>query len=266
MNPIQSTFQQLKRDRRKALIPFIMGGDPDIISTPKLMIALQNNGADIIEVGIPFSDPLADGPTIQLASARALNKGVTPQKVLKAIKSIRVKLKVPVVCLCYWNLIEQYDGKGPKSFLKAAAAAGVSGLVIPDLSVEESKDFRRLAGQYQIACIFLAAPTSPAARLRKIAQLSSGFIYYVSVMGTTGVRKVLPSNLAQGVRRLKTLTSKPVCVGFGISTPAQASQVAKVADGVIVGSALIRSINESNHNQRIKTAGQFIRRFKRALK
>lgn len=265
MNQIQATFQRLKREHRKALIPFIMGGDPDIASTPKLVLALQDSGADIIEVGIPFSDPLADGPTIQSASARALDKGVTPQGVLRAIKGIRTRLHVPVVCLCYWNLIAQYDGKGPKSFVKTAAASGISGLVIPDLSVEESQSFRNLASQYKIACIFLVAPTSPERRLRKIAQLSSGFIYYVSVMGTTGARKSLSPTLAQGVKRLKRLTHKPVCVGFGVSTPAQAAVVAKVADGVIVGSALIRSINASHPNQAAKRAGQFMRRFKRAL-
>ena len=262
MERIRDTFNRLRRSRRKALIPFIMGGVPDLRTTGALLLALQEAGADLIEVGIPFSDPLADGPTIQAASAQALARGATPPRVLAAIASVRGRLRVPVVCLTYWNPIAAGSAR---PFLRAARASGVSGVIVPDVPVEEGDPLRAAAARAGIATIFLAAPTSPAHRLRMIARASQGFIYYVSVTGTTGARRSLPPSLVHGVRQLRLLTTKPVCVGFGISTPAQAAQVARVADGVIIGSALIRAIGHARGTTALRRATTFMTRMRRAI-
>ncbi len=247
MERIRTAFSRLRRAHRTALIPFIMGGYPSLALTGPLLLALQEAGADLVEVGIPFSDPLADGPTIQAASAAALRRGATPQAVLRAVASVRRRLRIPVLCLTYWNPVAQFSiGSGPPSperFLRAAAASGIDGLIVPDLPVEEGQRWHRAARRAGIATVFLAAPTSQPHRLRLVARASEGFIYYVSVTGTTGIRRRLPEGVLHGVRQLKLLTTKPVCVGFGISTPAQAAAVARVADGVIIGSALIRALD-----------------------
>lgn len=256
--------------RRTALIPFIMGGDPDARMTGPLLLALEDAGADLIEVGIPFSDPLADGPVIQAASARALARGATPASVLAAIAAVRPRVRVPIVCLSYWNPVVQFGGNGkagsPAPFLRAAAQSGISGLIVPDLPVEEGETFRQAGARAGMSTIFLAAPTSPSARLRAIARASTGFIYYVSLTGTTGARRALPAGLVHGVRQLKLLTTKPVCVGFGISTPAQAATVARIADGVIVGSALIHAMDRARSRAaRVRIAARFVRRLREAI-
>jgi len=271
MNHLRATFDQLRRSHRKALIPFVMGGDPTPSMTPQLLLALEDAGADLIEVGIPFSDPLADGPIIQGASARALAHGTTPSRVLAAVASVRHRLHVPVVCLSYWNPILQFgapraDAGHPRAFLRAAHQSGIAGVIVPDLPVEEGRHVRDEAAKEQMSVVFLAAPTSPPERLRTIARASEGFIYYVSVTGTTGVRHALPPQLARGVRQLRLLTTKPVCVGFGISSPSQARAVAQIADGVIVGSALIKLIAESKGRvARLRKASGFLKRLKRAI-
>lgn len=266
--PLHDTFKQLRQKRRKALIPFIMGGEPSLSTLGSLLLTLEDAGADLIEVGIPFSDPLADGPVIQGASSRALARGATPPKVLDAIAAVRHRLKAPVVALCYWNPIIQFGANGQAGvgeFIRTARSAGVSGVIVPDLPVEEG-DALRAAARGEFATIFLAAPTSPPARLRMIARASEGFIYYVSVTGTTGERRELPPTLLHGVRQIKLLTTKPVCVGFGISTPAQAHLVARVADGVIIGSALVRVIEQArSRGSAVRAAGSFVRRLRRAV-
>ncbi len=269
---LQDMFQQLRQRRRKALIPFVMGGDPDLRSTTQLLLALEDAGADVIEVGIPFSDPLADGPVIQSASARALRRGATPRNVLDVIASVRNRLKVPVVCLSYWNPMVQFASTlhpppfSPHAFLRAARESGISGVIVPDLPVEEADPLRQAVQRTGVATIFLAAPTSPPDRLRMIARASEGFIYYVSVTGTTGVRRSLPTTLVNGVRQLKLLTTKPVCVGFGISTPRQAAAVAGIADGVIVGSALVQRIAAArNRAAALRATASFMRQLRRAV-
>ncbi|MBI1991705.1 MAG: tryptophan synthase subunit alpha [Candidatus Omnitrophica bacterium] len=269
-SPIVHAFERLRRARRTALIPFVMGGDPTLSMTGPLLLALEDAGADLIEVGIPFSDPLADGPIIQGASARALAHGATPARVLAAVASVRHRLRVPVVCLSYWNLLVQFDGRGAqgslRAFVRAAQESGVSGVIVPDLPVEEHEPLRRAVGDTGFSTVLLAAPTSPPERLRAIARSSQGFIYYVSVTGTTGVRRTLPPGLTHGVRQLRLLTTKPICVGFGISTPAQAAAVARIADGVIVGSALIRAIERSRGRSAIlRSAETFLRRLRNAV-
>ncbi len=267
LKPLHATFDQLRRTRRKALIPFIMGGDPNLRTTSQLLLALEDAGADLIEVGVPFSDPLADGPIIQAASARALSRGTTPGSVLDAVASVRSRLRVPVVCLSYWNPIVQFGRNGtpgsPDPFLRAASQSGLSGLIVPDLPVEEGALLRTAGARAGISTVFLAAPTSPPDRLRAIARASEGFIYYVSITGTTGPRRALPPGLVHGVRQLKLLTTKPVCVGFGISTPAQAATVARIADGVIVGSALIHAMDRvKGHAAAVRSAAAFVRRLR----
>ncbi|MBI4343774.1 MAG: tryptophan synthase subunit alpha [Candidatus Omnitrophica bacterium] len=276
MEPLRAAFERLRRQRRKALVPFIMGGDPDLRATPALLLALQAAGADVIEIGVPFSDPLADGPVIQAASARALARGATPANVLRAIASAAPRLRVPVVCLTYWNPVIQFGfnpgsrarraGGSPARFLTAAKASGVSGLIVPDLPVEEGDALRRAAARAGLAAVFLAAPTSPPQRLRRIARASEGFIYYVSVTGTTGMRAQVPPSLVQGIRQLRVVTTKPVCVGFGISTPAQAAAVARVTDGVIIGSALIHAMQQGGGRAgAIRAAARFVARMRKAL-
>ena len=270
MSAIRATFERLRRAHRKALIPFIMGGDPNLAITGSLLLALEDAGADLIEVGIPFSDPLADGPVIQAASARALARGATPARILQSIASVKGRLNIPVVCLSYWNPIAQFGGgtirESVRAFVRSARAHGVSGVVIPDLPVEEHGLINGAASSVDFDAILLAAPTSPPKRLRMIARLSHGFIYYVSVTGTTGVRRNLPAGLAQGVRQLRLLTTKPVCVGFGISTPAQAASVARIADGVIVGSALVRELSRASGQRAVlRRAAAFVKRLRRVV-
>jgi tryptophan synthase alpha chain len=242
---LRQTFARLRKARRPALIPFVMGGDPDLATTAALLPALERAGADVIEVGVPFSDPLADGPTIQRAAFRALQGGVTPERLLRALAPVARRVTAPIVLLSYWNPILQFGrgaSRGPAAFAEAAEAAGIAGVIVPDLPPDEADGFPAAARRRGVSPIFLAAPTSPTARLRRIAAASDGFIYYVSLTGTTGARRQLSADWKAGVRQLKRLTPKPVCVGFGISTPAQAAEVAQAADGVIIGSALIRAL------------------------
>ena len=266
MESIRGTFERLRRARRRALIPFIMGGDPDLAATGQLLLTLEAAGADLIEVGVPFSDPLADGPIIQAAAARALQRGTTPHQALQAVRAVRPRLRAPVVCLTYWNPLMQYGRDNGQAFLKASRACGIEGVVVPDVPLEEAGPLRRAAEATGTAVILLVAPTSPPARLRAIARASQGFIYYVSVTGTTGARRALPPQLMEGLRQLRLITTKPVCVGFGISTPAQAAAVARMADGVIVGSALLQAMGQARSRAgAISAAGRFIARLRRAV-
>lgn len=271
MESLRNVFHQLRRAHRKAVIPFVMGGDPNLTATAQVLQVLANAGADCLEVGIPFSDPLADGPTIQRASSRALAAGTTPAAVLAMVGRVARRVRVPVVILSYWNPVVQFGRRGMANeagpFFREAARCGVSGLIVPDLPPDEANGLHELGRSYGIATIFLAAPTSPAHRLRQIARASEGFIYYVSLAGTTGARRQLPLEWLHGVRQLKLLTTKPICVGFGISTPAQARAVGRVADGVIVGSALLNAL-EPLQRQRwrwLRQAAVFVERLRRAL-
>ena len=271
MTPLDATFHRLRRRRRKALIPFVMGGDPDLETTAQLIRALAESGADVIEVGIPFSDPLADGPIIQRASTRALAHGTTPRRVLQMVREVSRRIDVPLVVLSYWNPILQFghNGRGSNAgtFLREAKRCGVAGIIVPDLPPEEAAAFRQAGAEQGIATVFLAAPTSSPQRLRQIARAAHGFIYYVSLTGTTGVRARLSSDWRHGVRQLKLLTTKPICVGFGISTPAQAASVARVADGVIIGSALLKALESlpQSRTARARAASLFLKRFRSAL-
>ena len=269
---IRATFNRLRRQRRKALIPFLMGGDGGLRATADLIRTLADAGADLIEVGIPFSDPVADGPIIQRATMRALARGTTPPALLEMLSRVARQVPVPLVLLSYWNPIARYGhahgpANDPTPFVRAATQAGVAGVIVPDLPPEEAEPLCRIAARHGVATVFLASPTSPPSRLRQIARRSEGFIYYVSVTGTTGVRKGLPTEWLQGVRQLRLMTTKPICVGFGISTPGQAQAIGRLTDGVIIGSALLQRLEPflGRPSQRRHQAQRFLLGFRRAL-
>jgi len=246
MNRIAKKFQDLKSQKRKAFIAFITAGDPDLKTTEDLVVSLESAGVDIIELGIPFSDPLADGPTIQASFLRALNKGTTVRKILETVKSIRQKTSIPIAFMTSYNPILRF---GEEKFIKACVAVGVDGLIVPDLPPEEAQNLRRLAGRYDIATIFFVAPTSQDERIRSNAKASSGFVYYVSVTGTTGAQSAVALSVVKQVKHIKLFTDKPVCVGFGISTPQQVKDISRAADGVIVGSAIVKAIEQNKGNR-----------------
>ena len=239
MSRLDETFAKLKIEGRKALITFITAGDPNLDATPDLVETLAAAGADIVELGVPFSDPLADGPTIQAASLRALAQGTTLKKIITMVKEIRRRTEIPLVLMTYYNPIFRY---GLKNLVADAAAAGVDGLIVPDLPLEESEELRCLAAD-KLAIIPLAAPTTPDTRLAKIVASGSGFLYYVTVTGITGTRTSLPKELSQSLDRVKKIAGDlPLAAGFGISTPEQARTVGAHADAIIVGSALVEIV------------------------
>jgi tryptophan synthase alpha chain len=225
----------------KALVAYLTVGYPDIGTIREAAATLSSNGCDIIELGIPFSDPLADGITIQKASYRALQQGITPQVCLEVAYQLRQRMATPLVFMTYYNPIFNY---GLEAFCQASVAAGVDGLIIPDLPPEEGDKLEVITRNFKLDLIYLLAPTSTEERIVTVAERSKGFIYLVSVTGVTGAREALPLELEDFVRRVKQKARQPLCVGFGISTPEQARRVTKVADGVIVGSHLIRLIEE----------------------
>ena len=247
MNRIDKSFKILRKQKKKAFIAYITAGDPGLSMTKNIVLALENAGADIIELGIPFSDPLADGPTIQAASHRALLKGATLRKIFSAVSGLRKATDIPIVFMTYYNPVLRY---GIRDFVKSCKSSGVDGVIIPDLPYEEALDLIKMSREEDIAVIFLAAPTSTKARIRNIIRSSTGFIYYVSLTGVTGARRSLSGEISSNVRVIKSMTKKPVAVGFGISDIEQARSVAKNADGVIVGSAIVKIIEKYQNNNK----------------
>lgn len=245
MNKIDRKFKELKKLGKKAFIAYITAGDPSLAMTEKMVPALEGAGVDIIELGIPFSDPVADGPTIQAASQRALKHGANLKKIFAMVRNLRRKTDIPLVFMTYYNPVFQF---GLEKFFKACRDTGVDGVIIPDLSIEEASKSIALGKKNGVATIFLVAPTSPRARIKKIIARSRGFIYYVSLTGVTGARAKLPPEVAANVRMIKSMTDKPVAVGFGISDVKQARAVAKVADGVIVGSAIVKIVGSGSRD------------------
>lgn len=252
MNRIDRTFARLRRSKRKALIGYVTAGFPTKSAFFKLVPLLERSGLDLLELGVPFSDPIADGPTIQRASERALRQGVTLSWILQAVSSLRRKgIRLPIILMSYANPLLTH---GLDRFFERAAAAGVDGLIVPDLILEEAAAFQRPARKCRIAMIYLAAPTTPDDRLRRIAHATRGFLYAVSLTGVTGARRSLPPGVMEFLGRLRRLTSKPVAVGFGLSTPDHVRAIRPSADGVIVGSALIREIETSRSNSFVNVA------------
>ncbi|MEI6863026.1 MAG: tryptophan synthase subunit alpha [Candidatus Omnitrophota bacterium] len=256
MNRIDNVFNKLKALRKKVFIPFITAGDPDLAATGRLVLLLERSGADIIELGIPFSDPIADGPTIQAASYRALSKKASLIKIFNLVGKLRKYTGIPLVFMTYYNPILKY---GLGRFFKSCKRFGVDGVIVPDLPVEESGELVRLGRKAGVKTIFLVAPTSTKKRIREIVKRSSGFVYYVSSTGVTGARKSLPPDMVKNVQIIKSMTRKPVAVGFGVSDAKQARAVSKIADGVIVGSAIVKIVG--------KNGGYFtdVKRFSAAL-
>jgi len=255
---IEKKFKELGSST--ALIPFITAGHPSIEATYNIVLTLEKNGADIIELGIPFSDPLADGPTIQKSSQHALDTGVTPGKVLDMVREIRQKSQVPLIFMVYYNIILQM---GEEKFIEEAVSAGIDGIIVPDLPLEEADSLRKYAEDGGVDLIFLLAPTSTNERIKALCSASRGFVYYVSLTGVTGTRSSLAVSIQEKVEAIKSNTKLPVCVGFGISTPEQAKAVSKHADGVIVGSALVEKIEKSGGN--LEDIGNFIKSIKTVL-
>lgn len=236
MSRIAATFERLRGAGRRALIPFLVAGDPDVAVTVRAVEALVQVDADLIELGVPFSDPVADGPVNQRAYMRALAAGVSLHTVFDLVKTVRGRSELPVVLLSYYNPLLRY---GLEDFCRDASGAGVDGLVVPDLPADEAADLIGPARANGVDTVFLLAPTSTDPRIKLTVGLSSGFIYCVSLTGVTGVREQLADGVAGLVGRIRPHTSLPICVGFGVSTPEQAQEAAAVADGVIVGSALV---------------------------
>lgn len=262
MNRVAAKFGELSASGKKALIPYLMAGDPSVEITLRMMGVLEENGADIIELGVPFSDPLADGPVIQEAAQRALAGGFKVRDLFPLVKAAKERISLPVVLMVYYNLILQY---GTEKFIQDAAGAGVDGLVIPDLPPEEAEEMRKTVPEKGIALIFLATPASTPERIRMAAAASTGFVYFVSVRGVTGERMSLPSELPSQVKTVKSLTSLPVAVGFGVSCPEQAREIASFADGVIVGSAVVKRIAGVSPETSYREVGEFIRSLREVI-
>jgi tryptophan synthase alpha chain len=264
MSRLDMTFAALRQRGERALIPYVTAGDPSLPVSARLIVEAAQRGADIVEVGIPFSDPLADGPVIQRATQRALAAGVSLPRILETIREVRAEVAAPLVLLTYYNPVLAF-GLGP--FCRSAAEAGVDGVIVADLPPEEAGPLHAEARPVGLDVIHLVAPTSTPARMRKIARASGGFIYLVALTGVTGERTALPPDLLDLLRTLRGVTTKPICVGFGISTPAQAAEVGRFADGVIVGSAIVRLVERhAGSPALLDEVGGFIASLKAALR
>jgi tryptophan synthase alpha chain len=244
MNPIDALFHSRRAAVRKVFVPFVPAGDPDLETTARLLPALADAGAGLIEIGFPFSDPIADGPVIQAAYTRALNRGVKLERIFETVRRTAgdpALHRVPLVGMVSFSLIYR---RGPEKFLDQAKVSGFSGLIVPDLPPEEADTFCGMAALRDIKCILLVTPTTPRERAARIAKLSTGFLYCVSVTGITGERDKLPPELLDQLRWLRTQTPLPLCVGFGVSRPEHIAMLRDAADGVIVGSAIVRLLGQ----------------------
>lgn len=256
MSRISSVFN---RQSHKALIPYITVGYPDIEATSKVVPLLAKNGCDIVELGIPFSDPIADGATIQNSSFHALMNGITVSSCFELVRQLRKSVDIPLVFMTYYNPVYHY---GLEAFCDECERCGIDGMIVPDLPPEEGADLEAMLAQRNADLIYLLAPTSTKERINHVTEHSSGFIYLVSLVGVTGARKQLNKNLDAFVNRVRKKTDRPLCVGFGISTPAQARESVHVADGVIIGSRIIQLMEE---DPTLKKVEDFIKDVRKAL-
>ena len=264
MSRLEATFTRLRARGERALVAYLMAGDPSLAETRRLVVEAERRGADVIELGVPFSDPLADGPVIQRAGTRALAAGTSLARVLEMVSTLRAQVHVPLVVMTYYNPVLAF---GLKSFARTAADAGADGVIVPDLPWEECEPLRAETEPAGLDMIQFVAPTSPPTRVKTIARLSRGFIYLVSLTGVTGARRELPKDLDAQIRTLRLVTTKPVCVGFGVSTPEQVAAVGQIADGVAVGSAIVRTIEEHTGTAAlVDRVGDFIAALKQPLR
>lgn len=239
MNRIEARFQQLRAEHRKGLVIYIGAGDPDLEATRQLALAFDRAGVDVLELGVPFSDPLADGLVNQLAAQRGLESGATPPKVLATVAAIRRESQIPIVLYVYFNLLHK---RGLKEFIADCAQAGVDGLLVLDLPPEEADNYEQLMAAAGLCNIYLIAPTTPEDRMELIARRARGFIYYVSREGVTGMQSHVSDTIGAMTARIRAHTNLPIAVGFGISNPEQARQVARSAEAIVVGSAVVNQI------------------------
>ena len=264
ISKLDHAFAQLRLRDEKALITYVMAGDPSLQETEQLVIELEQAGADIIELGVPFSDPIADGPVIQQAAERALRSGTSLRTILAMVVRLRTRTKIPLVLMAYYNTVHAF---GPERFCKEAVQAGVDGLILPDMPPDEAGPLKAPAAEAGLPLIFLLAPTSTDARRTYVARQSQGFIYYVSLTGITGAKLLNLAGVGKNVEKIRKVTNLPVAVGFGVATPEDAAKVAAIADGVIVGSAIVKQI--AAHQQKpemMKHVAEFVRSLKTAMR
>ncbi len=269
---IDACFRTLRERGEKALIPFLTAGDPDLETTEALVLAMAEAGADIIELGIPFSDPMAEGPTIQRSSARSLAGGTNLRSILELVGRLRGRLDQPLVLMGYANPLH---AMGAENFAKTASDVGVDGVIIPDLTPEDGKPYLDPIREVGIDTILLAAPTTRRDRLEMLANTTQGFLYYVSVQGVTGARAKLGAGIEENVRLAQSLGPAPVCVGYGVTTPEHCEEIGAFADGVVVGSAIVDRIEAASRSVRdaegaksiaVEDVGEFIRALKKPLR
>jgi tryptophan synthase alpha chain len=264
MNRIVEKFAALKRGGKKGFIVYIGAGDPNLAATRELALAFDEAGVDILELGVPFSDPLADGLVNQLAAQRGLESKTTPPKLLETIVAIRKQSQIPIILYIYFNLIHKV---GMEKFIRDAAKSGVDGLLVLDLPPEESDNYEALMKKAGLCHIYLVAPTTPEERMEFIVKRGSGFIYYISREGVTGMQSKVASNLASQVAKIRAHTDLPIAVGFGVSNPEQAKLVAKNADAVVVGSAVVNQIAEHGKSKDlVNRVGKFVKLLADAVK
>ena len=264
MSRIEARFEALRSAGERALVVFLSAGDPDLDTTDELLLAMAASGADILEIGVPFSDPTGEGPTIQRSSERGLASGATLRRILERVQGLRDRIEQPLVLMGYAN---PFYAMGEERFAKAAADAGVDGVIIPDLPPEEGSGYFALLQKEGIDPILLAAPTTTRDRMQLIAERTRGFLYYVSLTGVTSARDGLAEGISRGVALAREFSSVPVCVGFGISRPAQAREVGGYADGVVVGSAIVDLIEAAGSpREAVDSVSRFVAEMKSALR
>lgn len=262
MNRIEKKFSELKQKNKKALITFITAGDPDLAGTKRLVLEMEKEGADIIELGIPYSDPIAEGPVIQQANSRALKNSITIKDIMHTVKELRKETQIPILFLLYYNCVFK---AGIEKFLERCVECGVDGLIIPDLPYEEREDFDRIAANYPVDVISLIAPTS-SERIEKIARSAKGFIYCVSSLGVTGIRDKFETNFESFFNEIKKHAVIPTAIGFGISSPEHVRKLKGYSEGLIVGSAIVKRIGESmNADEAVAVVGSFVKELRGEL-
>lgn len=263
MSAVDQLFAALRSDGRKALMPFFTAGDPDMITTAQVIQAAQAAGANLCEVGVPYSDPIADGPVIQASYQRSLERGFRLQQIMDMADNLSSEVSMPLVSMVSYAIIYRV---GLQKYVQQAKAAGYAGAIVPDLLVEEADELSRICTDEDFSLVQLVTPTTPRERQVRIAESSSGFLYYVSVTGITGERAALPEDLVDNVKWLRGQTELPICIGFGISGPETAARLAPVADGLIVGSAVVRRVHDAgNSDAAVTRVTEFVKALRHSI-